>query len=1322
MIDVRKIGERLSSAAIFVYGIFLSGGCEPSPKMISYGSNEYSQLEFEGTSFDNIPLVENYAMAWAGKNFSIAMYEQPILVGYNGNSSLDIPAGLYCRGDSSLGQCDLPDSLSNYYRSGRFTEIDLGFNHGIAMHNSDTTNAPLPGQILPTNSFRYGNELFLWGDNLSGQSTFPYIPDSSVYYMIAAGGNHNIICIVDTFEVIDVDTFLVPTNFKIIAWGDNTYGQCNVPARFNPVSDSLKILSIDAGENHTIVVYDSSGVLKMAAWGDNSYGQLNVPSVEDLNGDFRLYEMKSGYNHNVAVFYDDDIDYADQITSVNLIDTLYVGIVYGGDSLVAPGNVQGNYLDANMRSRFHPASILVWGDNSYGQHDVPNVDGLFEVLDVGGYHSSIGVVKDLVIDEETWWSGFGPYIYTESAPVTAASGREIISWGKNDFTQCEFPLRYSIGYQSFGDAIDQTGITYWANNAPVIASGGNHTLVSSPHLERSPNLDFTYPYDFDGVLGDTLYQTITLKNISFDSVYIDTITLGSLNDTNNGIDHPFYINPPSENYILFGDSISFEIYSVFDSSHGLNEGSDLFIVSDGWWRDTTMISLGSFFGPQITLSETYTYRGNVGETIVQEMIVKNSGMHSIYLDSISITNPFTFEPFGEENQINPNDSVIIYISTYFNEFPVINQGAIELFVSNFNSDSYYRNLESIRYLKIGDNVQIADEQLVNRQIYNCRQETGPNDLSDPVRMWDLFSFNYLPQSFKNIYHFDFGYSSSLEREAYAGQLDSLNYYFQDNSYFASLVGLKEEESNIPDSIWYSLEAGDCDTLYENFEQQDNLVLFNDFFSESFFDESVESVIINKTGAITYMDTFNLETLKTAIEMEIDSCGFLCLPDNSLQMVLDTMSVSFQQGEILLDTIRIMNITDHTVDYQIEGQSGTTDAHSLGFDGFGADRFRMGSPMSDNLNLDPPIAITFWFKPTTTNFGNADLPTTFMEPDPYHETYDENDLWKIILRNDQGNYPRIGWEDEDSWFLATTPILETFYFVTFAVSDGQSLKIYINGELEVEEALTNQMPTLNGMVINHDNPNNFQGYLSQTSVWSSSLNDDQVMEMFLLGPDADLGLYADSNGINEQLHAYWKMDDAWGYNIFDYSGNNFDAHFCCLSSMTRSMEVVQTGVPWLSMFGGESGTLSPDDSRSLLFRVDGSDLEIGSYSGTINLYPNHNPHIIQRATVNLEVTEDLSIARNIIPDEYVLHQNYPNPFNPITNIQYDLPQTIDVKIDIYDIRGRRVKSLVNQSQEPGFKSIQWNALNDFGERVGSGMYFYRIETTDFNKTKKMILLK
>ena len=102
--------------------------------------------------------------------------------------------------------------------------------------------------------------------------------------------------------------------------------------------------------------------------------------------------------------------------------------------------------------------------------------------------------------------------------------------------------------------------------------------------------------------------------------------------------------------------------------------------------------------------------------------------------------------------------------------------------------------------------------------------------------------------------------------------------------------------------------------------------------------------------------------------------------------------------------------------------------------------------------------------------------------------------------------------------------------------------------------------------------------------------------------------------------------------------------------------------------------------------------------------------------------ELSVTNQNIPNNYSLHQNYPNPFNPITSIKYHLPVKTDVKIEIFDIRGNKVKSLLNQLQEPGSKSIQWNASNSFGEKVSSGMYFYRIETSDFKQTKKMILLK
>ena len=101
---------------------------------------------------------------------------------------------------------------------------------------------------------------------------------------------------------------------------------------------------------------------------------------------------------------------------------------------------------------------------------------------------------------------------------------------------------------------------------------------------------------------------------------------------------------------------------------------------------------------------------------------------------------------------------------------------------------------------------------------------------------------------------------------------------------------------------------------------------------------------------------------------------------------------------------------------------------------------------------------------------------------------------------------------------------------------------------------------------------------------------------------------------------------------------------------------------------------------------------------------------------------LSIDLDLIPDVYALHQNYPNPFNPVTTLRYDLPEDAMVSIRIYDVMGRRVKSLVNTTQTAGYRSVRWDATNSFGEPVSAGMYIYMIQAGEFTKTKKMVLLK
>ena len=94
----------------------------------------------------------------------------------------------------------------------------------------------------------------------------------------------------------------------------------------------------------------------------------------------------------------------------------------------------------------------------------------------------------------------------------------------------------------------------------------------------------------------------------------------------------------------------------------------------------------------------------------------------------------------------------------------------------------------------------------------------------------------------------------------------------------------------------------------------------------------------------------------------------------------------------------------------------------------------------------------------------------------------------------------------------------------------------------------------------------------------------------------------------------------------------------------------------------------------------------------------------------------------IPTTFVVYQNYPNPFNSITMLWYDLPENSLVNITVYDMLGRQVKTLINQSQDAGYKSVIWNATNDYGKPASAGIYLYQIHAGEYISTKKMVLLK
>ena len=131
------------------------------------------------------------------------------------------------------------------------------------------------------------------------------------------------------------------------------------------------------------------------------------------------------------------------------------------------------------------------------------------------------------------------------------------------------------------------------------------------------------------------------------------------------------------------------------------------------------------------------------------------------------------------------------------------------------------------------------------------------------------------------------------------------------------------------------------------------------------------------------------------------------------------------------------------------------------------------------------------------------------------------------------------------------------------------------------------------------------------------------------------------------------------------------------------------------------TTKDDKSVSTTFKVEGKDTDLGNID--IN---------------TLGVEDEVIIA----PTETTLKGNYPNPFNPVTTVAFDMAKDGMVKVEIFNVKGQKVKTLVNDYRMAGRYTVNWNGVDEVGNSVSSGIYFYRMQTKGFSSSKKMLLLK
>ncbi len=151
--------------------------------------------------------------------------------------------------------------------------------------------------------------------------------------------------------------------------------------------------------------------------------------------------------------------------------------------------------------------------------------------------------------------------------------------------------------------------------------------------------------------------------------------------------------------------------------------------------------------------------------------------------------------------------------------------------------------------------------------------------------------------------------------------------------------------------------------------------------------------------------------------------------------------------------------------------------------------------------------------------------------------------------------------------------------------------------------------------------------------------------------------------------------------------------------------------------GITGTASAANNFILIDKTNG----IGTIIGSTSL------NDLKALAYSPGTPLDIESNTNLIPDEFLLDQNYPNPFNPSTQIKFSLPINAKVKLTIYNLLGEVVRELVNSEMNSGVHLVQWNSDDITGNKVSSGIYFYKLKAngadgSEFNQVRKMILLK
>lgn len=247
------------------------------------------------------------------------------------------------------------------------------------------------------------------------------------------------------------------------------------------------------------------------------------------------------------------------------------------------------------------------------------------------------------------------------------------------------------------------------------------------------------------------------------------------------------------------------------------------------------------------------------------------------------------------------------------------------------------------------------------------------------------------------------------------------------------------------------------------------------------------------------------------------------------------------------------------------------------------------------------------------------------------------------------------------------------------------------------------------------------------IYTADLDENGGLTFTSLGTPVPVGQYNDMKIVynnDEEMIEYYMNGNLLAQNSYLGGFTPGDIRILHRNSVAGThinvddIEIKQLNTPysWLSL--SETAEVTYEgESTSFELNFDTHGMEAGTYETTMKIMSNDPANPVIEVPVTLTVNDAVSNEAELMPNRVSLHQNFPNPFNPTTNIQFELSESSEVTLQVFDITGRRVATLVNGKQPAGQQTVQFDA-----SALASGVYIYKLTTPNQTINRQMVLIK